>query len=110
MFQTQRNAKVVASVVTFVKLLAFGMKKADVSIAHKETDLLRAAAIALMTRQVPFSPVMDHLTTLNPSVDTNVLPSSARIQRKRPASALVPVAKAHTRSVNRRPANVGRAL
>ena len=83
MFQTQRNAKVVASVATYVKLLSFRMRQATVTVVHGESDLLRVAASALMINPITFTPLLNHFTIQNPEVDINILPSSAKVSRRR---------------------------
>ncbi len=84
MFQTKRNATVVAQVATLSKLIAACIRKADLIANHFEFECLRLASVVLFSSTQPWVPKFNHGTTSDPSVDTALLPPTAsRPGRKR---------------------------
>jgi hypothetical protein len=88
MFQTGRNARVVADIATLVKLLAgFVQRECPLTIQHREHELLRHVATSLMDDPLKFEPLMDHRVVKDPVLIASALPPNAKTMRKRPASA-----------------------
>jgi hypothetical protein len=88
MFQTGRNAQVVADIATLVKLLAGLMKrKCPLTVQHREHDLVRHVAASLMDDPLKFEPLMEHKVVKDLVVISSELPPNVKTMRKRPASA-----------------------
>ena len=87
MWQTSRNAKVVASLVTFAKLMVGQIQSTCYTTNKPEHELLRRAAAILMSDPLTFEPLMDLSAVPTPKADLASLPPNAKVPWKRPAQS-----------------------
>ena len=88
MFQSVRNARLVAAIATVYKLIAGYLSDTDCTVACRENVLIRSFCQCLMeTYPVRFVPKIKAVVKAAESVDIDALPENAKRIRKRPASA-----------------------
>jgi hypothetical protein len=86
MYQTGRNAQIVAKVATLMKLVVSKIQRDTPSANLREHELLRVAVATITGSSGSISPALACTTVRNPQVDYSVLSQSAKKLRKRPAA------------------------
>ena len=113
--QSSRHARLKGQVATLAKLLAGTMGNCEFSCQHEEAKVLRSASSILLQGPLEFEPKINILTKMNPSVNVEDLPPTARCPRKRSivvngvvvnSTCVRPQAKVLLGGICKRPASV----